>query len=201
MNKEDQQLEELFMTFQEKDAVFRYFKNHDIVKDKFVKLYFRYKNRPNPEEFFQYYDVDFGKGTLTNKKSGKEATNIIGGYYITVHKKEVYLVHVLLYAIYHKRWPKINMLVDHRDQNPLNNSISNLYEVTLKQNANNRKRKINKYGISKTVNKDGSERFSVNRGNKYLGFFKIYEEAMACSLAYDKQLEEQGIKPVSPQTQ
>jgi hypothetical protein len=201
MKQENQQTEELFMTFQEKDAVFRYFKNHDIVKDEFVKLYFKYKNKPNAEELFEYYDVDFKKGILTNKKSGKESSCISGGYPVFRFKEESYHVHILIYAMYHKRWPKINMLVDHRDQNYLNNSISNLYEVTIKQNTNNKNIKDYKHGVYKRIKKDGSERYSVIRGGKYLGIFKTYEEAMARSLAYDKQLEEQGIKPVRSQTQ
>lgn len=196
MNQENQQLEELYMTFQEKDAIFRYKRSQHMDIDEFVKLYFRYKNRPTPEELFEYYNVDFKKGILTNKKSGKETSSIVGGYIVTVHKKIIYPVHVLLYTMYHKRWPKINMLVDHRDTNYFNNSISNLYEVTIKQNCNNKKKKENhKHGIKTTTLKDGSKKYIVERCCEYLGSFKTHEEAMARSLAYDKQLEEQGIKP------
>jgi hypothetical protein len=196
MNQENQQPEELFMTFQEKDAIFRYKKTQHMDIDEFVKLYFRYKNRPTPQEFFEHYDVDFEKGILTNKKSGKEMSNIIGGYIVTAHKKIIYPVHILLYTMYYKRWPKINMLVDHRDQNHFNNSISNLFEVTIKQNCNNRKRKENhKHGIKIRTLKDGSKKYCVERCSKSLGSFKTHEEAMLVSLAYDKQLEEERIKP------
>jgi hypothetical protein len=87
------------------------------------------------------------------------------------------------------------MLVDHRDGNSLNNSISNLFEVTVKQNNNNIKRKNYNYGILIKTFKDGSKKYVVKRSRKYLGTFKTYEEAVARSLVYDKQLEEQGIKP------
>jgi hypothetical protein len=196
MNQENQQPEELFMSFQEKDAIFRYKRSQHMDIDKFVELYFKYKNRPTPEELLQCYTVDFSKGVLTNKKSGKEITHVYGGYIKAKFKGKNYHVHTLLYTMYHKRWPKINMLVDHRDQNPLNNSISNLYEVTIKQNNNNKKKRENhKYGISIKTLKDGSKRYVVKRCGKRLGTFKTHEEAMAASLAYDKQLEEQGIKP------
>lgn len=196
MNQENQQPEELYMTFQEKDAIFRYKKTQHMDVDEFIKLYFEYKNRPTPEELLESYNVDFEKGTLINRISGKEVADTSRGYKRVAFKGKTYCVHILLYTMYHKRWPKINMLVDHRDNNPLNNSISNLYEVTIKQNNNNVKRKENyKYGIKTITLKDGSKKHSVIRCGEFLGYFKTHEEAMAVSLAYDKQLEEQGIKP------
>jgi len=202
MNQENQQLEELYMTFQEKDAIFRYKRSQHMDVDEFVKLYFEYKNRPTPEELLECYTVDFKKGTLTNRNSGKEITNIWNGYKRTAFKGKSYYVHVLLYTMYHKRWPKINMLVDHRDNNSLNNSISNLFEVTFEQNSNNTKKRENhKYGITIKTLKDGSKNYRVKRRAKYLGCFETHEEAMAVSLAYDKQLKEQGIKPPSQQAQ
>jgi hypothetical protein len=201
MNKENQQLEELYMTFQEKDAIFRYKKTQHMDLDEFVNLYFEYKNRPTPEKLSESYIADFEKGILVNKYSGKEITHISHGYKRATFKGKVYTVHALIYTMYYKRWPKINMLVDHRDKNPLNNSISNLFEVTIKQNNNNKKLKNYKYGIWTRTLKDGSKKYRVKRGDKPLGLFKTYEEAMAASLAYSKQLEEQGIKPVRSQVQ
>jgi hypothetical protein len=202
MNQENQQPEELFMSFQEKDAIFRYKRSQHMDVDKFVELYFRYKNRPTPEELSESYIADFKKGILVNRNSGKEIINIHNGYKRATFKGKCHYVHVLLYTMYHKRWPKINMLVDHRDTNSLNNSISNLYEVTIKQNNNNTKKKENhKYGISIKTLKDGSKKYVVKRSRKYLGTFKTHEEAMLVSLAYDKQLEEEGIKPVPSQIQ
>ena len=202
MNQENQQPEELYMTFQEKDAIFRYKRSQHMDLDEFVKLYFEYKNRPTPEELLENYTVDFDKGVLTNKKSGKEITYISNKYKKAGFKRKIYPVHNLIYTMYHKRWPNINMLVDHRDQNPLNNSISNLFEVTIEQNSNNKKRRENhKFGVKITTLKDGSKRYAVTRCGKYLGCFETHEEAMAVSLAYDKQLKEQGIKPPSQQAQ
>jgi hypothetical protein len=196
MNQENQQPEELFMSFQEKDAIFRYKRSQHMDIDEFVKLYFRYKNRPTPEELSESYIADFEKGILVNRKSGKEITKMYDGYKKVMFKRKCYFVHILLYTMYHKRWPKINMLVDHRDTNASNNSISNLYEVTIKQNNNNKKKRENhKYGISIKTLKDGSKRYVVKRCGKRLGTFKTHEEAMLVSLVYDKQLEEEGIKP------
>lgn len=170
--------------------------------DEFVKLYFRYKNRPTPEELSESYIADFELGILTNRNSGKEITCVWNSYKRAAFKRKIYHVHTLLYTMYHKRWPEINMLVDHRDNNSLNNSISNLYEVTIKQNNNNKKKKENdKCGIATRTLKDGSKKYVVVRCEKYLGIFKTHEEAMTRSLAYDKQLEEQGIKPPSQQVQ
>ena len=195
MNQENQQPEELSMSFQEKDAIFRYKRSQHMDVDEFIKLYFEYKNRPTPEELSESYIADFEKGTLTNRISGKEITHICHGYKRATFKGKLYSVHALIYTMYHKRWPKINMLVDHRDNNPLNNSISNLYEVTIKQNNNNIKRKNYNYGIWIKTFKDGSKKYAVRRCGKNLGTFKTHEEAMLVSLAYDKQLEEEGIKP------
>jgi hypothetical protein len=195
MNQENQQPEELSMSFQEKDAIFRYKRSQHMDIDEFVKLYFEYKNRPTPEELSESFIADFEKGTLTNRNSGKEITSIWNGYKRTSFKRKNHHVHTLLYTMYHKRWPEINMLVDHRDKNPLNNSISNLYEVTIKQNNNNKKLKNYKYGIFILTFKDGSKKYRVKRCGKHLGYFETHEEAMLVSLAYDKQLEEEGIKP------
>jgi len=195
MNQENQQPEELFMSFQEKDAIFRYKRSQHMDIDEFVKLYFEYKNRPTPEELSELFIADFEKGTLTNRNSGKEITCTSKGYKRTAIKRKNHHVHNLLFTMYYKRWPEINMLVDHRDNNPLNNSISNLYEVTIKQNNNNTKRKNYNYGICIKTFKDGSKKYRVKRCGKHLGYFETHEEAMLVSLAYDKQLEEEGIKP------
>jgi hypothetical protein len=58
-----------------------------------------------------------------------------------------------------------------------------------------------KESLANVTLKDGSKKHRVERCGEFLGYFKTYEEAMECSLAHDKQLEEQGIKPVSSQTQ
>jgi outer membrane protease len=65
----------------------------------------------------------------------------------------------------------------------------------MKQNNNNKKLKNYKYGIFILTFKDGSKKYRVKRCGKHLGYFETHEEAMLVSLAYDKQLEEEGIKP------
>ena len=66
---------------------------------------------------------------------------------------------------------------------------------TKLKSCSTKKKENHKYGISIKTLKDGSKKYVVKRSRKYLGTFKTHEEAMTASLAHDKQLEEEGIKP------
>jgi hypothetical protein len=198
MNEHKEQLE-LFMTFEEKNAFFQYHRCRPKLKDKkdeFIKTYKKYKSRPSPKSLIRKYKADFNAGKIFNRKTGKEIGGMSDDYRTAFINKAIYPIHILLFTMYNGRWPKLKMVIDHIDRNKTNNSISNLREVTVKENNNNTNKKENhKYGISIKTLKNGSKKYVVKRSRKHLGNFKTHEEAMLVSLAYDKQLEEEGIKP------
>ena len=204
----------LSMTFEQKELFCKFCRIWELNSefkdkkyDKFLEAYWKDKNKTTPEELLKIYTADFEAGRLFCKNTGKERGSVDKkNKYKTViffekNKRKTYQFHVILWTMYHGRWPASDKIIDHRDRNPANNCISNLFEATHKENANNRTLKNYKFGITTYAFKDGSKTYQLKRSRKYLGTFKTYEEAMARSLAHDKQLEEQGIKPVSSQTQ
>jgi hypothetical protein len=213
MNK-DNNHDGLSMTFEQKELFCKFCRIWELNPefkdkkyDKFLKAYWKDKDKITPEELLELYIADFDAGKLFCRKTGDNRDcETKGSLYKTVNifskkKRKSYKLHAVLFAMYHGRWADSDKLVDHRDGNATNNSISNLFEATHKENANNRVQKNYNYGIRMLILKNGSKSYKLSRGGKYLGIFKTYEEAMARSLAYDKQLEDLGIKPVRSQVQ
>jgi hypothetical protein len=208
MNKNNNQ-DGLFMTFEQKELFCQFsriwelnpeFKDKKF--DKFLEAYWKDKDKITPEELLEKFTADFKAGKLFCRETGKERGAGRCKKYKSVQiyigkKQKSYPFHVVLWTMYNGRWPAPDKIIDHIDRNSANNSISNLFEATYERNANNKNIKNYKSGVYKVINKDGLERYRVARCNKYLGYFKTYEEAMACSLAYSKQLEDQGITPAS----
>ena len=210
---QDKYQDGLFMTFEQKELFCKFCRIWELNPefkdkkyDKFLKAYWKDKDKATPQELFDCFVPDYKDGRLFCKKTGRDRVqparkenqyNTVSIY--SKNKSKQYQLHIVLWTMYHGRWPKPNMMIDHRDLNKTNNSISNLFEVTHEGNANNKKIKNYKYGISFRRYTNSSKKFRVTRCGKHLGYFKTHEEAMARSLAYDKQLKEQGIKPPSQQ--
>ena len=200
----------LFMTFEQKELFCKFSRIWELNPefkdkkyDKFLKPYFKNKNKITPEQLLEKLKADFEAGKLFCKKTGEERgyrTSENEYKFVSIYDT-AYPLHVALWAMYHGRWPDPDKIIDHRDGNAANNSILNLYEATHKENANNRAQKNYNHGISTFTLKDGSKKYRVERCEKKLGTFKTYEEAMARSLAYSKELEDLGIKPVRSQVQ
>jgi len=93
-----------------------------------------------------------------------------------------YPAHRLAWLYVHGEWP--STVVDHIDNDKLNNRISNLRLATHSQNCANQKRRItNKSGFKGVSLKTGLDRwqavFRREGKNHYLGSFKTKEEAYA----------------------
>lgn len=87
-----------------------------------------------------------------SRYSGKRAGSIVKRnsrymcYQVEV-ENEAYLVHRILYAMYHRKWP--NQDIGHKDGNPLNNAISNIEDISHKENMKYKKlRHTNKSGVN-----------------------------------------------------
>ena len=86
---------------------------------------------------------------------------------------------LIVWALHHGQWPK--HLIDHKDQNTLNDKIENLRECTKSLNGANQKIKSNNKSGFKGVFRLESGRFlasiMVNRKTYYLGRYDTAEEA------------------------
>ncbi len=101
-----------------------------------------------------------------------------------------YLVHRVIFAIVHRKLPKI---IDHIDRNPLNNRIENLREATRQLNRFNSKISVtNKSGFRGVCfdSKTGKWLASIGVHSKdiNLGRYDTKEEAYEARVAYEKKL-------------
>lgn len=86
------------------------------------------------------YDSD--SGVITSAKRTEavagHADRSKGGYWYVYVFKFRYRAHVLIFALYHGRWP--SQQIDHIDGNKLNNAIANLRDVSPRINVQNQLR-------------------------------------------------------------
>ena len=93
------------------------------------------------------------------------------------NKRYDYLYHRVVFKMFNESFDFNNrkLKIDHRDRNPLNNSISNLKQVTDKENAQN----TNAYGVC--FNKDGRKKPWLARwvedGKRKFKYFSTEPEA------------------------
>jgi HNH endonuclease/AP2 domain len=99
------------------------------------------------EKLFEVYDVDFESGTLRRKKNGRTDWSVSKSGYKQTHCLGTnMLVHRIIWAMYHGRWPEAT--IDHINGNRLDCRIGNLREASQSQNSFNTKmRSTNKSGF------------------------------------------------------
>lgn len=132
-------------------------------------------------ELFKYND-----GQLIRKvdKGRAHAGDIVGspvrgGYLQVKFDKRLYLVHRLIYLMYHSYFPKY---LDHIDGDVLNNRIKNLRAASYPQNnANSRLRHDNSSGVKGVYwsREDGKWRGQIrlNGETYYAGYHKTIQSA------------------------
>jgi len=183
--QQNQESEEFFITFEQKEALLEYLSYSPINKERYIKAYLDYKNKLSIEFLHENYIADFNQGRLFKRKNNKELGYNALGYKTTKIKNKIILLHIIIFAMYHNRWPHLGMLVDHEDKNPLNNSISNLRELDYEGNNENTKTFNN--GIRVYTLKNGVKKFHVQRFKTFIGSFDTHEEAMNASLSCKKE--------------
>jgi hypothetical protein len=155
----------------------------------------QWKDIPNYEGIYQISDL----GNIKSLKFGKEKLlksqiNNYGYLYINLWKngsKKVKQIHELLAIVFLGHVPNLNKLrVDHKDNNKLNNALSNIQIVKIREN-NSKDRKL---GSSKYTgvfwhkrNKKWISSITIDRKQKHLGYF---DEEYDAHLAYQKALKE-----------
>ena len=99
-------------------------------------------------------------------------------------------IHQLLAIVFLNHVPNgFTMVVDHIDNNPLNNDLSNLQVITHRENISKDKTGgSSEYsGVQKTINKKWSANISFDGKNYFLGLFKNEIDA---AKSYTKSLED-----------
>lgn len=127
---------------------------------------------------YLYYDQDTGLFTWLKQKAHITKVGSMAGHknkrgYIRIRfNSKFYLAHRLAWFYVYKQFP-IKTL-DHINRNKEDNRISNLREVSSKENSHNRDSKG--YSFHKSTNK-WLARIKTNHKEVYLGLFTTEEEA------------------------
>ncbi len=154
--------------------------------------------RPNLTKEFLLHIFDYNaeegrlywKNTPKLKKIGKPAGSIHRGYMTVEIQTYYFFAHRIIYFLEYGRWPKIT---DHINGVKDDNRISNLREVTNRQNCLNRKA----HRSGKLAGASYDKRFKkwvaraqINGTRISFGYFRTKTEAHK---AYIKELKERGL--------
>lgn len=124
---------------------------------------------------------------------GKYAGGIKGnGYHYVSVGQTRYLTHRVIWFLHYGYWPE---LIDHIDQNKLNNKIENLRESN--KSANGRNRKTPGVGINQRGNK-WRARVSFNMKTIELGSFNTKQDALNAVALKKQELYPINTAPSSP---
>lgn len=133
-----------------------------------------------------------GKRFYTQNESIKKPTLDENGYlYVNLYrdsKKKSFKLHQIVAMAFLDHKPSgVNVVVDHIDNNRLNNHLSNLQVITQRENSTKDKGKVCT-GAYKYTNYDGYfSSIRINGKSVYLGSFKTEYEA---AKAYQNKLKE-----------
>jgi hypothetical protein len=134
------------------------------------------------QSIFEYKDGNLYRKITTSPKAkvGKKVGFLISRKRVqTVLNKKYYLVHRLIFMMFHGYMPK---LIDHINGNSLDNRIENLREATHSQNCMNRKlsksskSRVKNVCLNKPTNK-WKAFITVNNKQIHLGYFVDIKDA------------------------
>jgi len=129
---------------------------------------------------FEYHPDGFLIRKSTGRPSGQRA-NTPNGYALVGVGGRMLFAHRIIYAIIHGKIP--NGDIDHIDQNPMNNRIENLRDVSHSDNQHNsKKRKDNSSGFPGVCwharYQKWQAEIKVNSRPIFLGRFDDYDDAI-----------------------
>jgi len=122
-------------------------------------------------------------GKNVGEEAGTQRTDSDGMTYRSVSiRHKLFMSHRVAWLLHCGRWP--SMQIDHKDGNGINNRISNLSEVTNRQNAMNQKLNAkNSSGVTGVrwhkLAKKWNARIKCGKSEIYLGLFESFEDAVA----------------------
>lgn len=125
--------------------------------------------------------------SFNTRFANKPALDCYDGKYLSgsIYNKK-YRAHIVIYALYHGRWP--DKQIDHINQDKLDNRVSNLREVDRADNQRNMSintlNKFNESNISITYN----SKYRVRFGKKHIKTLDTLEEAVEVRDKYKEVL-------------
>lgn len=146
----------------------------------------RWKKRPR-----KHFATESAWKVFCKRDEGNDAGTLVktgsGMSFKVCVCRVIYAAHRIVYALAHGVDPG-EMHIDHKDCNPLNNSVDNLRLATMSENQMNQRPRRAKSGQKKGVHyrpnlRKWATTISINRKKVYLGVFSDYNEAVA---AYEK---------------
>ena len=148
------------------------------------KLYWKERSE---KKYYKNYKISMKKWNL--RWAGKEAfttisyreTGKIGGLHGGFFNKD-FRAHRIAWLIYYGEWPKNQ--IDHINQDPTDNRIENLRDVTQLENLKNQAlRSNNKSGYIGVHFEKSKQKYRVrvqiNNSKKHIGYYNTIEEAVA----------------------
>lgn len=145
------------------------------------------------KELFEYRDGElyWKVDAAYNVKSGSIAGNLEKtGYKRITYKGRSYLAHRIIFLIHHGFLPPI---VDHIDNNPLNNKIQNLRNADKSKNGMNRRANFNCATGIKNVTKAGKKfRVAITVKQKYINIGTFENLELAELVAIEVRNKYQG---------
>jgi len=137
-----------------------------------------------------YHKVNPRYRNLKDKEAGYLGT---GGYFCTKINRETYLIHRILYCLYHNVTITPDEYIDHKNRDPLDNRKENLRIVSLRENCYNssRKNKHNATGISfdkRCTNRPWRSAIYLEGKRHHIGSYATKEEAIEARLQAERDL-------------
>lgn len=146
------------------------------------------------------------EGSVFNlKKGGEIKQTVTKGYCRVMLQGKMFFVHRIVFEAFHGKLVD-GLVIDHIDGNPLNNNVSNLRQITSRDNVSvgYRRKKNHKErptGVSyfENIKKYGAY-IQIEKEKFHLGVFDTMEDAsMAYKFARDNWMQN-GIKPTKKDT-
>lgn len=132
--------------------------------------------------FDNYYVSNNGKVlNILSNKILKNNINGAGYYFVNLYKDKIRfnnMIHKLVFENFNNKISNRIFVIDHIDNNKLNNNINNLQLITNRENSTKDKKQISgNYCIYITKNNNYMVRLRINGLKKSLGTYKNINEA------------------------
>ena len=141
------------------------------------------------------------EGSVFNLKKGIELKRFLSkGYYKICLQGKMFFVHRIVYEAFHGKLVN-GLVIDHIDGNPLNNNVSNLRQITNRDNVSfgHSRKKIHNDRPTGVTYFDGINKYGANiqieNEKFYLGIFDTIEDASAAYMYAKENWIRNGIKP------
>ena len=148
-----------------------------------------WKEIPNYEGYYQVSSC--GRVKSINKELSVFIDNT--GYYAVNLKRKRFRVHQLMAMAFLNHKPcRLNLVVDHIDNNQLNNNLSNLQIITQRENSSKDKNSSSKYIGVHWYKQKNRWRATAYHNGKYV-YLGLHKTEISAKQAYDKYILENNL--------